>query len=109
MIMERNTEAATSVIGQLNSIESAWKSQFDNEPDIQIFFAAEENGLLSVNGRPLPVATEEVDVTSISVDVEQFGFRTLNGELYLFAIQWPYEGKPHLATINHLSEIPSAS
>lgn len=101
--------ALTQIMSTLNSIEAAWNKQFESAPHTQICFTVSNLGTLCLNDVPLNIPALDVDVDTIFVDVEHFGFRTRNADTCDVRVLWPYDGIPRLDTVFRITTIQTLS
>lgn len=81
-----------SVSNELNAMILDWKGQFDQKPDFPFAFSADDHGRLSIDGKELCLC-EKVDLDSLAIETESFGFTTIDNISYKVHISWPYEGE----------------
>lgn len=88
-------ETPDHLLEVLNELGPTWIRQFERQPRLSVFFSVSGTGILMLNDEEVcPV--EDVDLSTIFVDVESFGFFTQTGEEIRFYVDWPYVGPPRL-------------
>lgn len=92
-------------ITQVNELIEAWKGQFDEPPaSVDLHFSADEKGDLYINDVKLcPLV--ELDIGSLTVDVEQLRFDTESGEIYLINIAYLYDETVLLDSVFRMTAI----
>lgn len=88
-------ENTTHLLDALNEIGPEWAGQFEHEPVFPLVFSLTVSGDLTLNG-DLVCPLEDVDISTIFIDIEFFGFYTLDGREIRFTVDWPYAGPPEL-------------
>jgi len=93
---------------EISELYDAWKSQFDNPPDLACPFTVSSDGSLCVNDVALCPAYE-IDYSQSRYGVEQIQLATKSGEIFTIFIHWPYEGKASVDRIYKSVQIYSAT
>ena len=88
-------ENTTQLLTKLNEIGPKWAGQFENEPELPMFFSLNDSGNLILNG-DLVCPLEDVDISTIFIDAEFFGFYTVSGREVRFTVDWPFAEPPEI-------------
>lgn len=85
------------IIPHLQTMSESWKSQFDNPPDIPLYWHIEA-GFLMLNQHPIAPAVA-VDLDACCFDVELLSVVLTNGSHVDVLIDWPFEGLARISEI----------
>lgn len=83
------------LLNTLNEIGPEWAGQFDYDPELPLVFSVNDSGDLMLNG-DLVCPLDAVDISTIFIDIEFFGFYTVDGKEIRFTVDWPYAEPPEL-------------
>ena len=88
--MYMNHDIQSEKLNKLLELVSEWKKNFDEKPNINLVFAVDYAGMLSVNGIVLcPLAS--VITEEVTYDIDGFSIPTSLGEIYAIGIDWAYD------------------
>lgn len=89
------------ILTALNEIGPRWSEQFENKPQLHLFFGCTEDDVLTVNDYEVcPMSA--VDKDSIFIDVSSFGFCTEDGDEYRINVEWRFADAPYASTLKHI-------
>lgn len=85
-----NNDILSEKLNKLMDLVSEWKKTFEEKPNINLVFAVDYAGMLTVNGIVLcPLAY--VITEDVTYDIEGFSIPTSLGEIYSIGIDWAYD------------------
>ena len=74
----------------VQNISTQWANQFENVPEFPFQFILSEDSMISFHNTPL-CAASDIKLNSDFIDVEDFSFETLSGDVFFFLVEWPYD------------------
>ena len=88
----------------VQNISTQWANQFENVPVFPFQFSLSEDSMISFHSTPLCNASE-IKLNSEYIDVEDFSFETLSGDIFYFIVEWPYNSGITAVTVYKNDEI----
>lgn len=94
------------LIGRLERLGEAWKSQFENPPTLPMSWSIDAStGVLMLNG--VGVCSAAAIIQGETYDVEQLTLPLQDGSVEIL-IDWPFGGAARIAEIVTHKEVPAA-